>query len=783
MTALSQWQTAMLAFKAGTGKATVVAIGDSITEGYNAGANATTTDMWPTRTSNTLAAVGSKSNGSYYLPTGRVSCGLLNGFGPFAEGSDPWTRSGTIGGVANDNGLGLRSCQLATSAGYFEKTAPSWATHAVVQYKGNGGARVPITITSNSILVHSETITDSAEHQAIVPLQGSGNALRVTLTDSTAGFLQLHGVIWQKDAHPAGMILATTTISGNANLGGTTSPSLAGFATGELMVAVAVASNGATSGMPATPAGWTSRATYDGATAHYRVCTRVKVAADTATWASGGGLNTIDVVISGFSGATWGSISSPVSNNAAGTSIDPPAMALTMGDASVIAVGSNSASGLSNPYTFPTGWFPHGYSAQNTSVGIARKTFGIETDSPPNVDPGAVSFTSASDRVTWQIDLVRTNNDRSALAFVEVIDCGHGGYGATTYANPVSSGTIDPYSTDTDFTMYQNIAALSPNLIVIFLGLYDARVNTSAQFQTDLEAMVTQIDAHMTTPDILLVTYPYLDGTLAGLPYYSPATWATFETAATAVAANHSTRARHLKLSDYFGPLDGTTTSGFTSSDHAHPTASGHHDIGDRIATTLLEGVSDVTVTVTAADATAEALPPAMLGTVPPPAEDATSDGPTPTGLVTLTGTPADATADFPAPVLSSAPVIVVPALDATAMMPIPALVRGVQSATGRKWEFNPFTGTLDIVTTLNESGVTAGTYGGPDTDLEVEVDEFGRVVAITATDVAASGVPLTVASGDTYTIPDNTQVPYAEEIDVVGEIEFEGTGTLVFTT
>lgn len=45
----------------------------------------------------------------------------------------------------------------------------------------------------------------------------------------------------------------------------------------------------------------------------------------------------------------------------------------------------------------------------------------------------------------------------------------------------------------------------------------------------------------------------------------------------------------------------------------------------------------------------------------------------------------------------------------------------------------------------------------------------------------SSSYPPLAIAGGVTFQVPDNTQVLYGTEIDVTGEIEFTGSGELVY--
>lgn len=594
------WKEAFRKFKAGTGKATAIALGDSITEGYNAGALVRSADGWPARAGLDLARAGGKSWASRYLPTAVVQSApptfddAIHGFG-WPEGSSPWTYNGSIFGRTNDGGLGLRGIKIVSSAGYVEVAAPSWATHAVVQFAATN--RLSMSIASNGTVVHAQDVTDTAEKSVVVPLNGSGNLLRVTCVDASIGYLFVNGVVWQKDAHPAGMILSDAKAVAAATLGGTATVDISGITTGSLMVAVAAQTNGATSAPP-LPAGWTSRDTWLGTNVKYRVFTRTKQAGDTTCAVTASGVINTDVAIHSFKNASWGQISASFNATASGSVIDPPALDVTMGDASVL-IGGFATSGVVFPFTVPANYFPGASTGNQTSIGIAYRTFGIEADQ--NINPPSVATAAANttDRVAWHIDLIRTNNDRSPLNYVEMIEAGHGGIEAHDYANPTNTAPDSTYfSQDVNGNQWVDIAALNPDLVLIFLGFNDiANSRTAADFQSSLTTIVSLIDAASSrVPDILFVTYPFLDSSNPAIPNFSRADWAAYETAAKNVADALGIRADYLWLSDYLGPLDVTDEGTFTdSSDGVHPLPFGHHMIGDVIAARL----ADTFVTMT----------------------------------------------------------------------------------------------------------------------------------------------------------------------------------------
>lgn len=171
------------------------------------------------------------------------------------------------------------------------------------------------------------------------------------------------------------------------------------------------------------------------------------------------------------------------------------------------------------------------------------------------------------------------------------LTAGHGGWGADTWANPVGS-PVGVQSGDTAKLWADCQALLDVDLTVIFLGPNDARhdssgmpgVDGSAQFATDLTALVTALDAAFAAagkvkPDLFFVAYPYIDGTIGDPSQaYSSSIWAAYVADMAATAATYGNRAQFLDLGTVFGPLDGNSAE-TSSLDNFHPNALGHSKI------------------------------------------------------------------------------------------------------------------------------------------------------------------------------------------------------------
>lgn len=108
-------------------------------------------------------------------------------------------------------------------------------------------------------------------------------------------------------------------------------------------------------------------------------------------------------------------------------------------------------------------------------------------------------------------------------ARLRVLEAGHGGITAVTYA-----GATSPYY------WAQSLAYYDPTLVVILLGVNDAQAAESkATFKAALEDCIDLIDGACAgnsngVPDLLLVAYPYCDATTAGGTFYSTGTWASY---------------------------------------------------------------------------------------------------------------------------------------------------------------------------------------------------------------------------------------------------------------
>ncbi len=591
---LRKWRRAINSYYNGTGKAVAVVIGDSVTEGFYAAsgvggnpANLRDSDMWISRASNVIVSKKSgQSRGGRYMPSRPGAAGLLGSIWP--EAADPWTRVGTHGSLQNRYGLGLRTNQSG-AGDYIEIAAPSWATHASIYFNGNGATGNGLTVLSNGVVVHSETMSsgDTSQKMARVVLQGSGNTLRIR-TDGSLTLTFVHGVVWERNSLPAGTIVQGGSATGSGLFGAATTVSLTSAAVGDEMIILVGVTNGTA---PATPAGWTQRAAVTVGSVAYKVITRVKQSGDTTvTVTGGGGIANTQAAMASFVGATFGSITTEVSGTAASTTIDPPSMTMTYADASVVLVGTVTNAGS---VTYPTGWSARVTNGSPFLVGIGSK---LQKIAAGTVDPGVITYgASSSDRITWQINLNRTNDDQNPVNYFELIDSAHGGYGVWTFMNPSASPTPPQLSQDVDYTMFDSINLSEPDLVIIMLGPNDAAAaRTKATFKTALQSMVAKIDEKVSgTPDIAFVMYAYLDwtygisiGSAPGATAYTAADWAAYEDAVKEVSRDLGSRSGYLLLSNYQGPLDGTDP-GFTSNDGIHPEKGGHNSIGDIIGNWL----------------------------------------------------------------------------------------------------------------------------------------------------------------------------------------------------
>jgi hypothetical protein len=461
---LPKWKAALRKYKAGLARVSVIAFGDSLTEGYFAGSGLRTSDGYPARTGLNLSRHGDPSihPGVYYPTTWSTANNVPAGSDP--SGSDPWTRTGTVNSTQNSRGNADKTCVIFNTGGSLSIPAPTWATHALVHYSDNGGGSGDSwTAASNSQVVLSHLMDSSTTEQAVlVPLVGSGNTFKLTQVGGGGnGNPAFNGVTFQQRRNVP--ITSMTALNASNVLGGTSSVSLTGVATGALMVVLAGYDAAGTAGIPALPSGWTSHGATTVGSHSYRLCSRVKQSGDTSvSFAPSSGAS--DVSLAAYNGAAVGQVASPVTGTAAATTITPPAVDFaSRASWSLLAVGAGQ-SGAS--FTFPTGWSK--VVSQSANTGVA---FGVDPVVPydgARLTPGAVTLTSAVDRIAWQIELVQAASPVTE-SFLQVLDNGHGGYQAHTYANP-SAGAAPPASQDTSFYWASAAGLVDPDLWVVYLG-------------------------------------------------------------------------------------------------------------------------------------------------------------------------------------------------------------------------------------------------------------------------------------------------------------------------
>lgn len=618
---IPKWKAAFRKYKAGQGTATVVAIGDSLTEGYYGGANVRTLDGWPVRAGLNLSRIGDPSiHPGVYVPTNWATI-TQTGSGPLfldPSGTDPWTRSGQVNNFIGQRGLGDKVAQLYYTGATLTTTAPSWATHALIHFSDDStGSGSVWQALSNGVLVYQHVMDNTPNEQTVlVPLQGSGNTFALNLpgTQSGNGNPLFSGVVFQQRKNAP--ITPMYSTAGHNTLGGATSVSLTSITTGALMVALAAYDSSVT---PATPSGWTSLGSQLVGTHGYRLCYRVKQAGDTTVTFSPGGTGSSDVALVALNGASIGQVVGPTTATASGTTIASPAMDATSPYSwSLLALGAGQSG---DTVTFPSGWTQQASSSSNIVAAL-----GTDQTMPSDLHlaPGnaTVGATAAVDRIAWQVEITQATTPVTE-SFVQVIENGHGGYEANSYANP-AGGNLAPLSTDTSFYWAEAAGRLKPDLVAIYLGYNDlAQGRTAAQFQTDLQTMVTQIDSKFGyQPDLLFIIYIYLGANTTG---FSHATWDTFTAAMAAAAASYGTRAQFLKIEDYWPPSSGpdafTTLEPGSSTVAVHPTPFGQRTAGDIIAATLassfvqLAPSSTATSSHTAAVGTPVAISPAVTAT------------------------------------------------------------------------------------------------------------------------------------------------------------------------
>lgn len=214
---LAKWRAALAGLIADTQSATVVFVGDSVTEGYSAGPDCRETTMWISKTGNLIRdhviyKGGPSNHIARYMPlvTG-------TGFNPLFEtwpesgvaapdaAFDPWVRSGSRGtdflADVNSHGLGMRSVKFDASNTVTLPAAlvPAEMTHVRVAYAANN------SLTDTSIDVISDGVTtgnvplvdhDTAEHLSDpIPITG-GTDLTLSLNFGfSIGIMFVSGVI------------------------------------------------------------------------------------------------------------------------------------------------------------------------------------------------------------------------------------------------------------------------------------------------------------------------------------------------------------------------------------------------------------------------------------------------------------------------------------------------------------------------------------------------------------------------------------------------------------
>lgn len=612
------WKAALRKYKAGQGVATVVAIGDSLTEGYYAGANVRSTDGWPVRAGLNLSRLGDPSiHPGVYLPTNWATITQTGSTALFLDpsGSDPWTRAGQVNNFIGQRGLGDKIAQLYFTGGTLTTTAPAWATHALIHFTDDStGSGSVWQALSNGVLVYSHVMDGTPNEQTVlVPLQGAGNTFALNLPGAQGGNgnPSFSGVVWQQRKNAP--ITPMYAAAAHNTLGGATSITLSSITTGALMVAMAAYDSSVT---PALPAGWTSLGSQLVGVHGYRLCYRIKQAGDTTVTFSPGGTGSSDVSLVAFNGASVGQVTGPVTATATGTTISPPAMDATSGYSwSLLALGAGQSG---DTVTFPTGWTQQAISNSNTVAAL-----GTDQTIPADLHlaPGnaTLASNSAVDRIAWQVEITQAATPVTE-SFVQVIENGHGGYEANSYANP-ASGALPPLSQDTSYYWAEAAGRLKPDLVAIYLGYNDiAQGRTAAQFQTDLQTMVTKIDLKFGyQPDLLFIIHLYLAGNSIG---FTHAQWDAFVAAMQTAAASYGIRARVLKLEDYWPPSPGpdafTTLEPGTVSTAVHPTPFGHRTMGDIIAGTMGDTIVSIAPASTAAASST------VAPTIPQPASPAT---------------------------------------------------------------------------------------------------------------------------------------------------------------
>lgn len=194
-TRLQKWRTALASVYAGTGDATCFCMGDSITEGFYAGANARTADMWVTNLGLRTASHVGLSKASLWLPTATgASTGIIYNW---PEGTNPWTRAGsTVAANPNGRGQGGRRVIFQSIGDGDTTTVPAGFNHATFSCSGNGGTEI-INIVRNGVTVQTVGIgpggtsqTEFFIEQAVSP----GDTIGIHMGSGSLGNLFVSGV-------------------------------------------------------------------------------------------------------------------------------------------------------------------------------------------------------------------------------------------------------------------------------------------------------------------------------------------------------------------------------------------------------------------------------------------------------------------------------------------------------------------------------------------------------------------------------------------------------------
>jgi GDSL-like Lipase/Acylhydrolase family len=168
---------------------------------------------------------------------------------------------------------------------------------------------------------------------------------------------------------------------------------------------------------------------------------------------------------------------------------------------------------------------------------------------------------------------------------IQFHDCGHYGWTTTSWVTALASGTVAGPAAA--------IAALTPNAIIITLGVNDQFANTSpATFQTNLQTIITDLKAQLSAPypSFILQMLPPREGQ-SGYTY----PWPQYVQAAWNVAAADTSGPNNVSIVSVLDWTQGPLAPGadqdvygiWQSGDNVHPSNLGHQLIADRIISWL----------------------------------------------------------------------------------------------------------------------------------------------------------------------------------------------------